>query len=376
MTRATGYPGRVLALVSCALALVAAADAVRAVSPESERVKIVLLAFETPEDREGVLGPTYTAGSATEVIETGSAETFYLAIDRLHVDGAAAESRCAITIGSLGPGDGPVKRQTIENDYAHVWWVRIRPLPTDVGDVTVEVEWERVESSGRGESDVVAGDRTKIKMREGERHLFDFIQYADETTPVCRRSTAVGFTASIAEDPALADAVLTYDLWVRHAQPGRDEVVRRFRGTGRQGEAVRFSFAPLRFPVSGVSLADGSKVDVVLEILGSLRGRVRSDGAIDLNLSATRWVNLVPSGAASRGGTAGSGRKVVTVVAGETVALGLPVPSGAAGVSPTVSRGATDSGKLSESGPDEIVVNYDDFFAGHVDDLILTVTRE
>ena len=45
-----------------------------------------------------------------------------------------------------------------------MWWVRIRPLPTVVGDVTVEVEWERVESSGRGESEVVAGDRTKVKI--------------------------------------------------------------------------------------------------------------------------------------------------------------------------------------------------------------------
>jgi hypothetical protein len=376
MTRATGYLGRVLALISCALALVAAAGSGRAVSTGDERVKIVLLALETPEGREGVLGPTYTAGSANAVIETGSSKTFYLAIDRSHVEGATEESRCATLIGSLTPSDDPAKQQNIENTYAHVWWVRVRPLPTDFGEVTVEVEWERVESSGRGESEVVAGDRAKVKMREGERHLFDFIQYVDETTPACRRNTTVGFTASIAEDPALADAVLTYDLWVRHAPPRGDEVVRRFRGTGRQGEEVQFSFAPLRFPVSGVTLADGSKVDVVLEILGSLRGRVRSDGAIDLNLSATRWVNLVPSGTASRGGTAGRGRKVVTVVAGETVALGLPVPTGSAGVSPTVSRGATDSGKLSESGPDEIVVNYDDFFAGHVDDLILTVTRD
>jgi hypothetical protein len=376
MTRVAGYLGRLVVLMSCALAFVAAAGSGRAVSPGGERVKIVLLALETPEGREGVLGPTYTAGSATAVIETGSATTFYLAIDRPHVDGAAAESRCATSIGSLTPGDDPVKRQNIENTYAHVWWVRIRPLPSDFGDVTVEVEWERVESSGRGESEVVAGDRTKVKMKEGERHLFDFIQYVDEPTPACRRNTTVGFTASIAEDPALADAVLTYDLWVRHAQPRGDEVVRRFRGTGRQGEAVQFSFAPLRFPVSGVTLVDGSKVDVVLEILGSLRGRVRSDGAIDLNLSATRWVNLVPSGAASRGGTAGRGRKVVTVVAGETVALGLPVPNGAAGVSPAISRGATDAGKLSETGPDEIVVNYEKFFAGHADDLIVTVTRE
>jgi hypothetical protein len=66
----------------------------------------------------------------------------------------------------------------------------------------------------------------------------------------------------------------------------------------------------------------------------------------------------------------------VTVVAGETVALGLPVPNGAAGVSPAISRGATDAGKLSETGPDEIVVNYEKFFAGHADDLIVTVTRE
>jgi hypothetical protein len=152
--------------------------------------------------------------------------------------------------------------------------------------------------------------------------------------------------------------------------------VRRFRGTGRQGEAVQFSFAPLRFPVSGVSFADGSKVDVTLEILGSLRGRVRSDGSIDLNLSATRWVDLVPSGTTSRGGTAGRGRKVVTVITGETVALGLPVPTGSTVVSPTAFRGSTDSRKLTQAGPNEIVVNYEQFFAGHADDLIVTVTRE
>ena len=108
----------------------AGTGSVRAVSLGGQRVEIVLLSLETPEGRDGALGPTYTAGSATEVIEAGSEASFYLAIDRLLVDGAAAEPRCAISIGSLGPGDGPVKRQTIENDYAHVWWVRIRPLPS------------------------------------------------------------------------------------------------------------------------------------------------------------------------------------------------------------------------------------------------------
>jgi hypothetical protein len=132
----------------------------------------------------------------------------------------------------------------------------------------------------------------------------------------------------------------------------------------------------LRFPVSGVALADGSKVEVVLEIVGSLRGRVRPDGSIDLDLAATRWSNLVRAGTDSRGGTAGKGRKTVTVVPGETVALGLPVPRGAAGASLTVSRSETGSGRLSDPSPGEIVVNYEDFFAGHSDDLIVTVTRD
>ncbi|MDX1388039.1 MAG: hypothetical protein R3344_02560, partial [Acidobacteriota bacterium] len=112
----------------------------------------------------------------------------------------------------------------------------------------------------------------------------------------------------------------------------------------------------------------------ILEVMGALRGRVRPDGSIDVRLGATRWVDAEKAGTPRRGGIGGGGTKVFSVLAGETVSMVLPAPGGRNGVSVTTT--VKTQGAEVKSDSTEVWVDNKEFFAGHQDELILTVTRE
>jgi hypothetical protein len=207
----------------------------------------------------------------------------------------------------------------------------------------------------------VGGDTRRISLREGERHVLDFAEVeADEVGERgCYRNVTIDVTAKVIEGPSLAGELLRYDLWHRHnGGPGQRTALQRQQMVGRQGRAMEFRFAPLRFPVPGARLEDGSEIESILEVLGKVRGRIRADGTIDVSLDATRWVDAERAGTPRRGGIGGGGTKRFNVAPGETVTMRLPTPSGRAGVEP------------------DVWVDTAEFYAGSIDEIVLTVTRE
>lgn len=105
---------------------------------------------------------------------------------------------------------------------------------------------------------------------------------------------------------------------------------------------LEFRFAPMRFRVVGAILEDGSPVDSILESFASIRGRLRPDGTIGVDVGITRMVGAAAVGKPRTGGVGGGGRKQFSLASGETVSMVLPPPQGRYGVAPQGPAGTSD----------------------------------
>jgi hypothetical protein len=135
-------------------------------------------------------------------------------------------------------------------------------------------------------------------------------------------------SASIADDRVLSGKTLEWDVWLSsgaNVEPAH----RAF--TSPQGESAAFEFEPL---ATNQTLPGGEIL--FAQVYGQVRGRVRSDGSIDIALNMNRLVD-VDLGSGSRGVRpprnairTGSGQKNFTLKPGETVKIVLPKIASAA----------------------------------------------
>jgi hypothetical protein len=139
----------------------------------------------------------------------------------------------------------------------------------------------------------------------------------------CYANLALELEARIAEDPALADRRIGYDLWLVEEGPGGPSTTRRWQVTGKQGEAEEFRFETLRrsIPLSGIGGETPARVET--HVSGEVRSRLTSDGALEVAIQAKRGDSL-EHGHWSIGGW---GSKRVRVAPGESVRLELPSPN-------------------------------------------------
>jgi hypothetical protein len=82
-----------------------------------------------------------------------------------------------------------------------------------------------------------------------------------------------------------------------------------------QGKGVDYTFTPLRYTRAGVPDSSG---DVDIQVNGSVKGRVRPDGRIDVSVDAGRMVMFQGIGSGEQG------NKQATLANGETVEFELP----------------------------------------------------
>jgi hypothetical protein len=205
--------------------------------------------------------------------------------------------------------------------FSLVWTVaaEVRRIETD--RIALDVTWQRLK---RGESGTpLAGGPTpeSITLREGERVLLDF---ADGARPdwLCARSFAIELTAGLAEDPALAGRQIGYDVWLVHEAPGGRRQSRHLELTANQGEESAFQFPHQRIPAAALKGSGGEEA-LQVDVKGTLRGRVRPDGAIDLSLRTNRslwYVSVDGSGEHVGDG----GDKILSVHTQETIRVDLP----------------------------------------------------
>jgi hypothetical protein len=187
------------------------------------------------------------------------------------------------------------------------WRVQATPVSSDGEQATVDVRWERrVPRPGRLlESDLV--QERRLVLRDRGRGILDVVRRAANAPGVCD-SFAIGVELRFSSPDDVADAGLAYDLWLIDRASG--DAIGRARTQARQGGDATYAFAPQRL-TSAVG-------DVRVAISGTVTGRARNDGTIDLTFDTSQVVGH-PGGSRGDGG-----RKRMPVRPGETIEFEMP----------------------------------------------------
>jgi len=185
--------------------------------------------------------------------------------------------------------------------------VQATPVASDGEQATVDVRWERrVPRPGLLlEGDLV--QERRLVLRDRGRGILDVVRRSGNA-PGVWDSFAIGVELRFASPDDVEDAGLGYDLWLIDRASG--DAVGRARTQGRQGADATYAFASQKLT--------GAAGDVRVTVPGTVTGRARTDGSIDLTFDTQQVV-------ARRGGTrSDGGRKRMPVRAGETIEFEMP----------------------------------------------------
>jgi hypothetical protein len=278
--------------------------------------------------------------------------------------------------GGVG-GDGPIDQMLKHSSF--VWRLTTVPVKYENGRATFDLEWARYRADN-GDRAVAQGKST-LTLAEGQRQVVDLVHGAPGSGSCNAESTLIEVGVAVKEDPKLAQNILQYDLWLTHQTPDGDRKVRHFVGMGLQGAEVAFAFVPLRFPVPQL-VSNQLPYDLIMSVLGKLRGRVTPEGRIALTIDTTRSDGMGPRGEPATGNGSGSGSKFLEMAEGEAVEIELPAGSGRssrqafAGVTPPPRAGApvreTDPVSVRDG---RVTVEEGLFFQGHRTSLVVQVRR-
>ena len=340
-------PGRRIVIAASILAAAIVADFVAADDSGTEKVDVLLTLWATPVG--GGTEARATVGGPISVGHPGNAM----------VGNSILKASNLVCGGVSGSGSGPSE---LEKRVADVWRVSYRMLPSDSGLSNVELTWEHLHAHTPGVLEHVAGDTHAVGLKEGEHHVLDYLGAGEPGVGECGyRNVYVAVTAKPVEDPALADAMLAYDLWWQHSDLDGSKRNSRFQATGRQGQKLDFNFSPLLVPlaegeVSGVAASD---LQASLLISGNIRGRLHPDGSIEVTLDAQRDLRTEFAGKFTGTSSCGAGDKTFTLQVGEPVSLILPTPDC----------------RFSVVGQPAFTIDETKLYAHREDSLVLTVTR-
>ena len=260
-------------------------------------------------------GSVGSGAGGSDPFVVGKSATRYLYAGRSGQDGAC----------NAGSSDGSMTGLSdLLKTAAHVWQITTTGVKYEGGQETVDVEWARY-ASASGAVPVVSR-KQRLTLAQDQIYTVDLLHNSSSD---CRTaSIVIEIAAGVREDPALADTVLHYDVWlVRRDASGKKET-RQFVLTGKQGAAVPFAFAPL---VGDVPTLQPNQYDfsVQTHVSGELRGRIGANGRLSLELTTRRQDRLYhPAQDPSSNPGLGAGRKVLDVGEGEAVEIELPARSG------------------------------------------------
>ena len=85
----------------------------------------------------------------------------------------------------------------------------------------------------------------------------------------------------------LSDAAIAYDLWLVQQDADGELVTDRYKVTAKQGQQVDYFFKPLPNTAEG-RRSDNGTTAILMNVSGAIRGRVRTDGNIDLTVDGSR----------------------------------------------------------------------------------------
>jgi hypothetical protein len=136
-------------------------------------------------------------------------------------------------------------------------------------------------------------------------------------------SFALTYELQFAGPRALSGAAIAYDLWLVQQDADGELVTDRYQVTARQGQQVDYFFRPVPYTADG-RRRDGGATAILMNVSGAIRGRVRTDGNIDLTVDGSRWF----TDPAATAGVGNKGRTMETVRPGETIEVNTNLPIG------------------------------------------------
>ena len=250
-------------------------------------------------------------------------------------------------------------------NYDYLWQVDVKPASIGLDIVTFDVEWTRTDVKD-GARQIGAGDHRTITLRQGDRHVLDFINCSPDAR--CANQF-LQVEAVPVEDPAVAETAFGYDLWLVHQTAEGGKVTRQSLVSGRQGEKVPFNFASVPLQLDEAATPDADS-PYRLRVSGTIVGRVKPDGTIEIALSARRGQSRTVSV------DLGEGAKTFLSKLDETTSVALPPISGRA-------QWRADAGfKLTTPRPgvsmrgDSVIIDLKQFFENTSTAILVTVHKE
>jgi hypothetical protein len=187
------------------------------------------------------------------------------------------------------------------------WRFNVKMLEVSTDRIVFDIESER---ASRAAPNDVDRDTTHFVMREGESRPFDMVHPGSAGD--CA-GVALDVVANIKEDEVLAGMTIDWDLWlVTNGQSSPLYV----RASSLQGVEVPFQFE--QTPV----ILPGSQAESSLRVYGKVKGRLRRDGTIEVEMLAQRSVSAAMPKSPFPPNE--SGQKFFTIKPGEAIKIVLP----------------------------------------------------
>jgi len=237
-----------------------------------------------------------------------------------------------------------------------------------------------------GGRDSSASTTQLLSLRDGDEVTLDAI--SDSVEGGCHVHT-VTFDARLVMQPttpALAQTTYAADLWLIHDGPYDAEMRERLIVNVNGLTSVPFLFNQLKFTLPQVDPRQGN-ISASITLAGSIRGRTRADGLVDVDLETNRLVYGItsPEGVPPLTSTL---RKTLTVKPGETTAVEFPPPSSGVASAALDSSGGERTGAGVAAAPGaapggqeravqvvrgRLVLDTARFFKGHRTQLLITL---
>lgn len=230
-------------------------------------------------------------------------------------------SLCSGVAGSPATPEEIFRRQP---DAIHLWVAEARLVSSDFDRIVVDLAWKHYVTAPGGAREEVAGARGTITLKEGQPYVLDFVRANDVDRDVCRvANVTIDLVANLKYESAVADEVLAYEAWLVHDDGRGKRHSERAQASGLQGESTHVAFTPMRWPIdrTGCSLY----TQVVGTVSADIRGALRPDGRIDLQVRPSRGITQILG---ERPSNAGTGMTMITASLGEAVTFVLPDVTG------------------------------------------------
>ena len=225
----------------------------------------------------------------------------------------SAEDLCASSV-QIGLSPANV------NHGAATWHIEGRLVDLREGEATIDFRWmRRINRGDLTPADSITTEQ-RLVLREGDPRVLDVVRTNRRPATGCD-SFALTYELQLAGPRALANAAIAYDLWLVQRDADGELLTDRYQVTAKQGQQVEYFFRPVPYTADG-RRSDGGEAAILMNVSGAIRGRVRTDGNIDLTVDASRGF----TNAAATAGAGNKGRTMVTVRPGETIEVDTNLP--------------------------------------------------